>query len=415
MVNQRIYLDHAATTPVDKTVIEAMQNYMLNNWHNPSSIYIEGQRASNAIQKSREDIANFIGAIPEEIFFTSGGSESNNLAIRGVVESFENENIHIVTSSVEHHAVIDPIEMLSNQKKITFSHVHPNKEGEILADKVLESITKDTKLVSIMHANNEVGAINDIKLITEKIKAHNPKIIVHSDSVQYVAHFPIDVKELGVDLLSFTGHKFYGPRGAGVLYIKNGIKIVPQIIGGGQEKNIRAGTENVAAIIGIAKAMEISVQQRKLDINRDQELFEELKNFISREISGIGFTGPKDPNQRIPGMLSLIIDGIEGEAILLGLDMQGICASSGSACSTGSIEPSHVLTAMGIPSDLARGSLRLSFGRANTRNDIQHIKKILPEIITNLRALSSSRQRTSIPTGPPLVSNTPSVATRVVR
>tara|TARA_B110000014_G_scaffold227888_1_gene187945 strand:- start:245 stop:1459 length:1215 start_codon:yes stop_codon:yes gene_type:complete len=391
MVNQRIYLDHAATTPVDKTVIEAMQNYMLNNWHNPSSIYIEGQRASNAIQKSREDIANFIGAIPEEIFFTSGGSESNNLAIRGVVESFENENIHIVTSSVEHHAVIDPIEMLSNQKKITFSHVHPNKEGEILADKVLESITKDTKLVSIMHANNEVGAINDIKLITEKIKAHNPKIIVHSDSVQYVAHFPIDVKELGVDLLSFTGHKFYGPRGAGVLYIKNGIKIVPQIIGGGQEKNIRAGTENVAAIIGIAKAMEISVQQRKLDINRDQELFEELKNFISREISGIGFTGPKDPNQRIPGMLSLIIDGIEGEAILLGLDMQGICASSGSACSTGSIEPSHVLTAMGIPSDLARGSLRLSFGRANTRNDIQHIKKILPEIITNLRALSSQK------------------------
>ena len=391
MVNQRIYLDHAATTPVDKTVIEAMQNDMLNNWHNPSSIYIEGQRASNAIQKSREDIANFIGAIPEEIFFTSGGSESNNLAIRGVVESFENENIHIVTSSVEHHAVIDPIEMLSNQKKITFSHVHPNKEGEILADKVLESITKDTKLVSIMHANNEVGAINDIKLITEKIKAHNPKIIVHSDSVQYVAHFPIDVKELGVDLLSFTGHKFYGPRGAGVLYIKNGIKIVPQIIGGGQEKNIRAGTENVAAIIGLAKAMEISVQQRKLDINRDQELFEELKNFISREISGIGFTGPKDPNQRIPGMLSLIIDGIEGEAILLGLDMQGICASSGSACSTGSIEPSHVLTAMGIPSDLARGSLRLSFGRANTRNDIQHIKKILPEIITNLRALSSQK------------------------
>ncbi|MFL2634786.1 MAG: cysteine desulfurase family protein [Dehalococcoidia bacterium] len=391
MVNQRIYLDHAATTPVDKTVIEAMQNYMLNNWHNPSSIYIEGQRASNAIQKSREDIANFIGAIPEEIFFTSGGSESNNLAIRGVVESFENENIHIVTSSVEHHAVIDPIEMLSNQKKITFSHVHPNKEGEILADKVLESITKDTKLVSIMHANNEVGAINDIKLITEKIKARNPKIIVHSDSVQYVAHFPIDVKELGVDLLSFTGHKFYGPRGAGVLYIKNGIKIVPQIIGGGQEKNIRAGTENVAAIIGLAKAMEISVQQRKLDINRDQELFEELKNFISREISGIGFTGPKDPNQRIPGMLSLIIDGIEGEAILLGLDMQGICASSGSACSTGSIEPSHVLTAMGIPSDLARGSLRLSFGRANTRNDIQHIKKILPEIITNLRALSSQK------------------------
>lgn len=391
MVNQRIYLDHAATTPVDKTVIEAMQNYMLNNWHNPSSIYIEGQRASNAIQKSREDIANFIGAIPEEIFFTSGGSESNNLAIRGVVESFENENIHIVTSSVEHHAVIDPIEMLSNQKKITFSHVHPNKEGEILADKVLESITKDTKLVSIMHANNEVGAINDIKLITEKIKARNPKIIVHSDSVQYVAHFPIDVIELGVDLLSFTGHKFYGPRGAGVLYIKNGIKIVPQIIGGGQEKNIRAGTENVAAIIGLAKAMEISVQQRKLDINRDQELFEELKNFISREISGIGFTGPKDPNQRIPGMLSLIIDGIEGEAILLGLDMQGICASSGSACSTGSIEPSHVLTAMGIPSDLARGSLRLSFGRANTRNDIQHIKKILPEIITNLRALSSQK------------------------
>ena len=391
MVNQRIYLDHAATTPVDKTVVEAMQNYMLNNWHNPSSIYIEGQRASNAIQKSREDIANFIGAIPEEIFFTSGGSESNNLAIRGVVESFENENIHIVTSSVEHHAVIDPIEMLSNQKKITFSHVHPNKEGEILADKVLESITKDTKLVSIMHANNEVGAINDIKLITEKIKAHNPNILVHSDSVQYVAHFPIDVKDLDVDLLSFTGHKFYGPRGAGVLYIKNGIKIVPQIIGGGQEKNIRAGTENVAAIIGLTKALEISNQQRKLDINRDQELFEELKHFISREISGLGFTGPKDSSQRIPGMLSLIIDGIEGEAILLGLDMQGICASSGSACSTGSIEPSHVLTAMGIPNNLARGSLRLSFGRENTRGDIQHVTKILPEIITNLRALSSQK------------------------
>ena len=242
-----------------------------------------------------------------------------------------------------------------------------------------------------MHANNEVGAINNIGLITAKIKAHNPNILVHTDSVQFVAHFPINVKELDVDLLSFTGHKFYGPRGAGVLYVKNGTALVPQIIGGGQEKNMRAGTENVAAIIGLTKAMEIANNQRELDINRDQELFQELKSFISKTVHGVGFTGPKDVHQRIPGMLSLIIEGIEGEAILLGLDMQGICASSGSACSTGSIEPSHVLTAMGIPDNLARGSLRLSFGRENKQNDIQHISKVLPETIQNLRKLSSEK------------------------
>ena len=390
-MDQRIYLDHAATTPVDKIVVEEMQSFMLNNWHNPSSIYVEGQKASNAIQKSREDIAKFIGAMPEEIFFTSGGSESNNLAIRGIVESFSSENVHVVTSSIEHHAVIDPIEMLSHQNKITYSHVKPNKEGFILPAEVLKEITKDTKLVSIMHANNEVGAINDIGLITQEIKASNPDILVHSDSVQYIAHFPIDVKELGIDLLSFTGHKFYGPRGAGVLYVKNGTALVPQIVGGGQEKNMRAGTENVAAIIGLAKAMEIANNQRELDINHDQELVQELKSLISNKIPRIGFTGPKNLNQRIPGMLSMIIEGIEGEAILLGLDMQGICASSGSACSTGSIEPSHVLTAIGIPNDLARGSLRLSFGRENTKNDVEYISKVLPDIISNLRELSSQK------------------------
>ena len=391
--NQRIYLDHAATTPVDRFVIDEMQNFFISNWHNPSSIYFEGQKAARAIDEARMSIAKMIGAQPEEIYFTSGGSESNNLAIKGIIDMHLNVPVHVLTSATEHHAVIDPIELLSHQNKITFSTVTPDKEGIIHSDEVIKNIKKDTKFISIMHANNEVGAINDIKEIVDKVKFKRPDIIFHSDSVQYVAHYDIDVKKLGVDLLTLTGHKFYGPRGCGILYIKSGVKIVPQILGGGQENNIRAGTENLAAIIGLSKALEISINNREKDIKRDQLLFEQLQNGLKKSVPDIGFTGPKNIQERIPGMLSMLVDGVEGESILLALDIQGIAASSGSACSTGSIEPSHVLTAMGIPSELARGSLRLSIGRMNNEENINDFLQILPSIIKNLRSMSSQKKQ----------------------
>ncbi|MFB0901135.1 MAG: cysteine desulfurase family protein [Dehalococcoidia bacterium] len=389
---KRIYLDHAATTPVETEVINVMNNYFLENWHNPSSIYLEGQKASRAIDNAREYIANSIGANPEEIFFTSGGSESNNLAIRGVIDAFSGQKIDILTSSIEHHAIIDPIELLFTQGKISFSLINPTKNGIIEKNEILKNIKNETKLISIMHANNELGAINNIREIVKAIKKERPDILFHTDSVQYVAHHNINVKQLGIDLLSFTGHKFYGPKGVGVLYIKNGTPISPQIVGGGQEQNMRAGTENVASIVGLSKAMEISNNTRDEDIQHDRNLYMYLMQGIKDKISDIGFTGPTEITDRIPGLLSMIIAGVEGESILLGLDINGIAASSGSACSTGSIEPSHVLTSIGMPNDLARGSLRLSIGRMNNEKDIEQVHKKLPKVINNLRNLATEKK-----------------------
>lgn len=385
--NSRVYLDHAATTPPDPRVVEAMLPYFRDRWFNPSSIYIEAQQARQAIDEARETVAHAIGARPDEIIFTSGGSESDNLALRGVYQASLARGRHIITCAVEHHAVLDTAEQLGREgAEVTIIGVGP--DGRVDPAAVEAAVRPDTTLVSIMHANNEVGAINDIAAIARRVHARNPQTMVHTDAVQSAAHLGVRVDDLGVDLLTLTAHKFYGPRGAGVLYVRNGTPLQPQIIGGGQEDDRRAGTENTAAIAGLAEAVRIAAAQREADIIHERSLQQRLIEELPRRIPMVGVTGPRDLDLRVPGNASFVFAFVEGESVLLALDLAGVAASSGSACTTGSVEPSHVLVAMGLPSELARGSLRLTFGRGNTDADVDRLLEVLPPIVQRMRALS---------------------------
>ena len=384
----RIYLDHAATTALDSRVLSAMMPYLTTEWHNPSSIYIESQGTRRSIDLARLKISSIIGSSPDEILFTSGGSESDNLALRGVLEAKHGAGKHVVTSAGEHHAVLDPLEQLERLGVAEVTRLPLQKDGTVSPADVENSLRKDTVLVSIMHANNEVGAINDIAEISSLVKSYNKSVIVHTDAVQSMAHIPVTVKDLAADLITFTAHKMYGPRGAGALYIKSGTPISGQIIGGGQENSLRAGTENTAAIVGFASALEISTDQREQDLANERKLQKILFNELPKKIPNLAITGPTKLDKRLPGHVSCVVGFVEGESILLALDLAGIAASSGSACTTGAIEPSHVLTAMGVPQDLARGSLRLSFGRNSNVDDANKLLVKLPKIIERLRALS---------------------------
>ena len=387
MATERVYLDHAATTPPDPRVVEAMLPYLTEQWHNPSSIYVEAQRTRQAIDESREVVARSIGARPEEIIFTSGGSESDNLALRGVVAASARRGKHVVISAVEHHAVLDAAEQLGREgAEVTLIGV--DRAGIVDPDEVEAAVRDDTVLVSVMHANNEVGAVNDIAQIARRVRERNPRTVVHTDAVQSAAHLGVNVDRLGVDLLTLTAHKFYGPRGAGVLYARSGTPLQPQIIGGGQERDRRAGTENTAAIVGLANAMTIAAEERESDIAHERALQERLIEELPQRIPMVGVTGPLDLAKRLPGSVSIVIGFVEGESILLALDLAGIAASSGSACTTGSVEPSHVLVAMGVPPELARGSLRISLGRMNTDADVDRLLEALPPIVERMRALS---------------------------
>ena len=386
----RVYLDHAATTRPDERVIEAMLPYLREGWHNPSSIYVEAQAARRAIDEARETVAELLGARPEEIVFTSGGSESDNLALRGVMDASSSRGRHLVTSAVEHHAVLDTAEQLGRDgAEVTLVGV--DGEGCVSADAVANAVRDDTVLVSVMHANNEVGAINDLTSICWAVRERNPRAVVHTDAVQSAAHFALDVDRLGVDLLTMTAHKLYGPRGAGVLYVRSGTPLAPQIIGGGQERDRRAGTENTAAIVGLASAMRLAHDEREADLARDRALQARLLDELPRRIPMLGITGPRDASQRLPGNVSVVVGFVEGESILLALDLAGVAASSGSACTTGSVEPSHVLVAMGVPPDLARGSLRITLGRENSEADVERLLTVLPPIVERMRALSPIR------------------------
>lgn len=383
----RIYLDHAATTPPDPRVIEVMLPYLREQWHNPSSIYVEAQHARQAIDEARAVIAAAIGALPEEVLFTSGGSESDSLALRGVLDATAARGRHFITSSVEHHAVLDTAEQLEREgAEVTIVGVGP--DGRVDPAEVEAAVRDDTVLVSIMHANNEVGAINDIAEIARRVHTKNTHTVVHTDAVQSAAHLGVNVDRLGVDLLTLTGHKFYGPRGAGILYVRSGTPLAPQILGGGQEDNRRAGTENTAAIVGLAEAIRLAAEEREADISHERHLQERLIAELPRRISMLGITGPRETAQRLPGSVSVAVAFVEGESILLALDLAGVAASSGSACTTGSVEPSHVLVAMGVPADLARGSLRFTFGRMNTDADVDRLLEVLPPIVQRMRALS---------------------------
>lgn len=383
----RIYLDHAATTPPDPRVIEAMLPYFAERWYNPSSIYLEAQQAHQAIDEARASIAAAIGARPEEIIFTSGGSESDSLAMRGVLDAMTARGRHFITSAVEHHAILDTAEQLEREgAEVTIVGV--GADGRVDPAEVEAAVRHDTVLVTIMHANNEVGAVNDLADIARRVHARNPHTVVHTDAVQSAAHLGVNVDRLGVDLLTLTGHKFYGPRGAGILYVRSGTPLAPQILGGGQEDNRRAGTENTAAIVGLAEAMRLAAEQREADISHERHLQERLIAELPQRIPMLGITGPRDLAHRLPGSVSVAVAFVEGESILLALDLAGVAASSGSACTTGSVEPSHVLVAMGVPPELARGSLRFTFGRMNTDADVDRLLEVLPPIVQRMRALS---------------------------
>ncbi len=383
----RIYLDHAATTPPDPAVVEAMLPYLTERWHNPSSIYVEAQAARRALDESRAVVATLLGASADEIVFTSGGTESNNLALRGVLAATDRRGRHLVTTSAEHHAILDPAEQMErNGTEVTVVDVEV--DGHVEPSAVAEAVRDDTVLVSVMHANNEVGSINDVAAIGAAVRERNPSTLIHTDAVQSVAHMGVHVDRLGVDLMSFTAHKLYGPRGAAALYVRSGTPLQGMNVGGGQERRLRSGTENTAAIVGFATAMALAAERREADLSHERALQQRLIEELPERVPMLGITGPRDLEQRLPGNVGCVVGFVEGESILLALDLAGVAASSGSACTTGSVEPSHVLLGMGVPADLARGSLRFSFGRENTAEDVDRLLAILPPVVERFRALS---------------------------
>lgn len=379
-----IYLDHSATTPVDQEVVNAMLPYYTGRFGNASSIHRFGQDARTAIEKSRAKIAGMLGASESEIVFLSGGTEADNLAILGI-NLVAGGRTHVITSMVEHHAVVECCEFL--QKKgnpVTF--LRPDPYGMIDPEQVREAMTAKTRLVSIMHANNEVGTINPVEAIGEVV--HNGDGFFHTDAVQSFGKLPIDVEKMNIDLLSISGHKIYGPKGIGALYVRNGTPIGKLIHGGEQERNKRGGTENVAAIVGLAKAAEICVDKMKTENERLTKLNHLFWQLLKDRISNISING--HPDIRIPGHLSLSIEGVDADSMLIGLDLKGIAASSGSACASGSNKASHVLTGIGLSPEMLRGTLRFSLGRSNTEEDIPYIADSLSEIVERLRSLITS-------------------------
>jgi len=385
----RIYLDHAATTPPDPRVIEATLPMMTKFWGNPSSIYLEGQEAHHALDSARKVCADLLGAGPKEIVFTSGGTESDNAAIRGAAyaQRDRGRGSHIITSAIEHHAVLHAVEQLEREG-FTASYLPVDSEGFLDLGALQAAVGPETALVSVMAANNEVGTIQAIAEISRIAKAKNPNVVVHTDAVQAAGAFDITPANLGVDLLSIAAHKLYGPKGVGLLYVKNRTPWQPMLLGGSQEKERRAGTENVAGVVGLATAMKLAWGEAESRNAHSRALRDRLLYELPERIADTVITGPADPEKRLSNNFSCCFRNVEGESVLLALDMADIAASSGSACTTGSLEPSHVLTAMGVDPDLAHASLRLTVGAATTNEDIDRVVEVLPGIVSRLRALS---------------------------
>lgn len=374
-----VYVDNAATSRVRAEVFESMVPFLSNNFGNASSIYSVGREARKAMERARKTIAECINASPDEVIFTSCGSESDNFAIKSSYECAGKKN-KIITSKIEHHAVLNTVKSL---KSVDARYLSPDKYGTISPKKLEKEIDDNTFLVSIMLANNEIGTIQPISDLSKVCKKNN--VIFHTDAVQAVGHIKVDVQKLGVDMLSASAHKFNGPKGIGFLYIKKGTYIPPFIRGGSQERNMRAGTENVASIVGMAKALELSVNEMKSTSSRLVQMQNKLIDNILK-IEKTILTG--HPVSRLPGSASFCFLGIEGESILLNLDHLGICASSGSACTSGSLDPSHVLLSIGLPHEVAHGSLRITLGYDNTMEDVDYILEVLPPIIRKLRTMS---------------------------
>lgn len=383
MEKRFVYVDNAATTPISKEVLDAMMPWLTEGYGNASSIYSKGREAGWALKAAREKVAACLGADPSEIYFTSCGSESDNWALKGAMQTLAKKGKkHIITTAFEHHAILHTCRALEKQGfEVTYLPVHEN--GVVRVEDVKAAIRPDTGLVSIMYANNEIGTIQPIAEIGALCREE--KIWFHTDAVQAIGHVSVNVKEQNVDMLSLSGHKIHAMKGIGVLYVKKGIVLPNLIDGGGQEKGKRAGTENIAAIVGLAKALEIATQNieeraAKTRVLRDKIIDSLLKIERSR-LNG-------DREKRLPGNVNISFEGIEGESLLLSLDALGICASSGSACTSGSLDPSHVLLSIGLIHEVAHGSLRISLDDANTEDEVDYILEVLPGIIERLRAMS---------------------------
>jgi len=385
-LDKGVYLDHAATTPVDRRVVEAMLPFWSERYGNPSSIYRLGRDAAKALNGARERIAGILQADPSEIIFTSCGTESDNLAIRGVAfaQRARGKGTHIITSSVEHHAVGHTVEQLVKKFGFEATFLPVDHYGMVDPDEVARAIRPDTVLITIMYANNEVGTIQPIAEIGRLARERG--IPFHTDAVQAGGALPLDVNALNVDLLSLSAHKFYGPKGVGLLYVRKGTPLWPMQTGGSQERNRRAGTENVAFAVGMATALELAYAELEQTNRRVQALRDRLIAGVLERIPDVELTG--HPTQRLPNSASFVVKYVEGEAMLLNLDMKGIFASSGSACTSMSLSPSHVLTAMGFPPEIAHGSLRMTLGKGNTEEEIDYVLDVLPEIVSRLRAMS---------------------------
>lgn len=377
-----IYLDHSATTPVRAEVVEAMLPYFTDHFANPSSVYAPSRAARRAIDRARETVAAALGCAPGEILFTSGGSEGDNLAIKGVAFAHQERGRHIITSAVEHHAVLHAAEYLERFGfRVTFLPV--DRHGLVDPDELERALTSETTLVSLVWANNEIGTLQPIAEIGARLRERS--VLFHTDAVQVPGHLPIDVRALNVDLLTLAAHKFYGPKGVGALYVRRGVRFLPQQQGGSQEGGRRAGTENTPGIVGLATALELATRELPEVAPRLSRLRDRLIAAVLR-IEGARLTG--HPTERLPGHASFVFEGVDGDALLMNLDRAGICASSGSACASGALEPSHVLRAIGVPETAIHGALRLTCGRTTTDPEVDRVLEVLPGIIAKLRALS---------------------------
>lgn len=384
---ERAYFDHAATTPLDPRVLEAMLPALQHGWGNPSGIYREAQYARALLDQSRDQIADLLGCTPGEIILTSGGTESDNLAIRGAALARQHIGRHLITQATEHHAVLHTMQQLEREGfELTMLGV--DDVGLVAPEDVAEAVRDDTTVVSVMAANNEIGALQPIREIAQAVRSRNPKTIIHTDAIQAAGAIDLRPDALDVDLLSLTAHKIYGPKGVGALYVRRRTPLQALQLGGGQEEERRAGTEAVAQAVGLAKALELAETERLERCQHSSQLRNRLWRELNERVHPIRLNGPSDWSQRLPNNLNVSFPGVEGESILLQLDLEGFAASSGSACSTGSTEPSHVLSALGLDPDTAHSTLRLSLGQSNTPDQVDRIAQRIEQITARLRALS---------------------------
>ncbi len=381
---RRIYFDHSATTPVDKEVAALALEYMTDKFGNASSIHSFGREARKAVDEARRQLASLLGAETNEIFFTSGGTEADNLAIKGVAFANRKKGNHIITSAIEHHAILHTCEYLEKYHGFKITYLPVDEYGMIRMEDLRAAITDQTILITIMFANNEVGTVQPVKEIGKL--AREKGIYFHTDAVQAVGNYPIDVKDMNIDLLSLSGHKFHAPKGVGALYIRRGVRIEAVQHGGGHERNMRAGTENVPGIVGLGKAAELAQRDMTKKMAYLTGLRDRIISEVMAKIPHVKLNG--HPTERLPGNANFSFLFVEGESLLLNLDLKGIGASSGSACTSGSLDPSHVLLAMGLTHEVAHGSLRITLGKDNTEAEVEYLLEVLPEILERLRAMS---------------------------